>query len=97
MKREIKEYFLFMIFLTVLALGIQFLLPFPFGLIVAITIYALSPKITKIVMGKRLEKAGVYTMGNLPKTTIQKYCMACGLKCKDSTCNRCGSHRFTMR
>jgi hypothetical protein len=75
----------------VLSIGLQVLLPFPYGLIVAIGIFVALPQILGRVMKNKLKDLGFGIMGP-PK--IEKTCLVCGCKSKKAECPRCGSKQF---
>jgi hypothetical protein len=75
----------------VLSIGLQMLLPFPYGLIMAIGIFIALPQILGRIMKNKLKDLGFSTMGP-PKA--QKTCLVCGRKSNKAQCSRCGSKQF---
>jgi len=77
------------------SLATQILLPYPYGLFVALGIFLSFPFIMrKMAVSKYGGLGGKF--GGLENTKMIKTCMVCGSKAKGDHCNRCGSKSFKM-
>lgn len=96
MNKQLKNYYLFIIGLTIFSVGLQFILPFPFGFLLSLGFVIAMPIITRI-MAKRLHnKAGKF--GGLEEgSKISKTCMTCGKQTNITPCPRCGRNSFKYR
>ena len=70
------------------------LLPFPYGLGVALCIFILMPVIVRKLM---LKNGSLGRFGGMEETKMHKMCTVCGNKSKGRECSRCGSHQFRMK
>jgi hypothetical protein len=69
------------------ALTTQLLLPFPFGLIVAVSIFILFPLAYRRYVFKN---GSIFTI----KSKLKMMCITCGKKSNDRNCKRCGGNIF---
>lgn len=94
----VPGYSMYLIFLfgsLALAIGLQLLLPFPYGLGVALGLFIVFPLVARKVLAGRMANAGKF--GGLEMgSKFQKFCMVCGKKGKDRNCSRCGSSQFKV-
>lgn len=70
---------------------VQIVFPWPFGLMVALTIFIVAPLISSMIIKKKLGSFG-FTNTYIPK--MEKRCIACGKTTKKPVCPRCGSNQF---
>ena len=76
------------------SIGIQFLFPYPYGLIISLAIFIALPMITRKLMIKNNWQG---RFGGMQEVKMNKVCTVCGSKSKGRECFRCGSHQFRMR
>ena len=79
-----KNYYAWLGISLAISIGIQLILPYPYGLAVSLGFFLIFPFIYKKV------KLGALTMG----TGVSKRCGVCGAKSNERQCHRCGSHHF---
>lgn len=79
-----KNYYLWLFVSLAISIGIQLILPYPFGLIVSLGFFIVFPFIYKKM---RLQ-------GLMTGTGVSKRCGVCGARSNDRQCGRCGSHHF---
>lgn len=79
-----KNYYAWLGVSLAISIGIQMILPYPYGLAVSLGFFLVFPFIfKKIKLGGMMTGIGV-----------SKRCGVCGAKSNDRQCNRCGSHHF---
>ena len=72
-----------------ISIGLQMILPFPFGLIAAIAVFAVYPLVLR---NRAMRKMGNTGMGAGSFGQSFKYvCLACSNRFKGAICPRCGS------
>jgi len=95
-----KTYLLFLGASLAISIGLQMVLPFPYGLGAALAIFIVFPLfLRKRYMskmggygGKSGTGGGFFGMGNSGNSTTVSYvCLVCNNKHKGGTCPRCGS------
>ena len=89
-----KLYFVFLFGTLAISIGIQMILPFPYGLIISIAFFICLPMITKKLL---IKNGGLGRFGGVEEVKMNKVCTVCGSKSKGRECSRCGSHQFRMR
>lgn len=94
MKQIQSIYFGIVIGSLILSIGLQLILPFPFGLIVALAIFILLPAILNRIMKNKFGDIGFSQTG--PRK-MDKTCLRCGLKTNKAQCHRCGSQQFSYK
>ena len=89
-----KTYLIFLFGSLAVSIGLQMLLPFPFGLIAALAIFIVFPLFLRNRAIKRMGGMGSDTGGGgfFGQNQGVKYiCLACNNKYKGGMCPRCGS------
>ncbi len=95
-----KSYLLFLAASLVISIGLQMILPFPFGLVAALAIFIAFPLfLRKRYMnrmrgygGESERGGGFFGMNSQEGSGKVKYvCLVCNNKHKGGTCPRCGS------
>lgn len=98
MKNMIPGYKMFLVFLfgsLAVSIGLQLLLPFPYGIATALGLFILFPLVARKVLAGRMAGAGKF--GGLEfGSKLQKICAICGKKEKNRECGRCGSRQFKV-
>ena len=82
-----------------ISLALQMILPFPYGLILAISLFVIFPLFLRRRYMSRMrggygssDSGGFFGMGNPGGSRSVKYvCLVCNNKHKGGTCPRCGS------
>ncbi len=78
-----------------ISIGLQMVLPFPYGLGVALAIFIMFPLVLRKKMMGRMGGSGGFGggfFGSNQSTTIVKYvCLTCNNRFKGRECPRCGS------
>lgn len=80
-------------------MALQFYMPFPYGLIVAVSLFIALPLLIRVVFmnrasGGRSQSLGSGFFGLGPKPgagTVRYVCLVCSNKYKGGSCPRCGS------
>jgi hypothetical protein len=91
-----RMYLTFLLGSLALSIGLQLLLPFPYGIGVALGLFIVFPMVARKLLANRMYGAGRF--GGLEMgTKLEKLCMVCGKKEKNRECSRCGSHQFKVR
>jgi len=90
-----KTYLIFLFGSLAVSIGLQMLLPFPFGLIAALAIFIAFPLFLRNRALKRMGGMGTDSGaggGFFGQSQGVKYiCLACNNRFKGGTCPRCGS------
>jgi hypothetical protein len=89
-----KTYLIFLFGSLAVSIGLQMLLPFPFGLIAALAIFIVFPLFLRSRAIKRMGGMGsdAGSGGFFGQSQGVKYiCLACNNKYKGGMCPRCGS------
>ncbi|MCE2508052.1 MAG: hypothetical protein J4G04_01920 [Nitrosopumilaceae archaeon] len=94
-----KWYLIFLFGSLAVSIGIQMVLPFPYGLVVALALFIAFPLLIRRRYMNRMrgggsESAGggFFGLGSRQGTTGVKYvCLVCSNKFKGGSCPRCGS------
>ncbi len=90
-----KFYILILVVSLGVSLATQLILPYPYGLFVALSIFIMFPWLMKkMAISKYGGMAGKF--GGMENAKMIKTCMVCGSKAKGDHCNRCGSKSFKM-
>ena len=84
-----RQYYAWLLGSLAISIGIQIVLPYPYGLIASVGFFMVFPVIYKKMMLK-----GKLGMG-LEKG-FAKRCGVCNHKTSQGTCPRCGSRQFKM-
>ena len=85
-----KSYLLSIFVSLALSIGLQMLLPWPFGLIAALAVFALYPLILRRRALGRM--GGGMVGGTFGQGSGFRYvCLACNNRFKGAICSRCGS------
>lgn len=90
--KKFKLYYVSMVLGSLaFTLGIQFVLHFPYGLIVGLITFIALPSLLRKVLNRKFKDLGLM-IGDIPK--MQKECMSCGYKTNHVPCPRCGRNQF---
>lgn len=81
------------------SLALQFWLPFPIGLIVAVSLFIALPLLMRVIFTNRASGRGSQSMGGSffglgtkpSGATVNYVCLVCNNKYKGASCPRCGS------
>ena len=89
-----KTYLIFLFGSLAVSIGLQMLLPFPFGLIAALAIFIVFPLFLRSRAMKRM--GGMSSEGGAggffgQSQGVKYICLACNNKYKGGMCPRCGS------
>lgn len=79
-----KQYYGWLVASLAISIGIQLLLPYPYGLIVSLGFFIVFPIVYK--------KFKLQTL--VSQNGVFKRCGVCGARSNDRQCGRCGSHHF---
>ena len=82
--------------LVAISIGIQLILPFPFGLIVAIVLFIgiplyLQRQYMNKMGGQGSRMFDMFNQQPTDKVTVKYVCLVCNMKHKGGECPRCGS------
>jgi len=91
MEKIKQQYFIFLGCFLVLQLAVQFILPYPLGLGVAIGIMVIVPFISRKIF---LNKIGGSVFGSFGNTKMKMVCITCNLTTNKRECPRCGGKAF---
>lgn len=94
MNQQLKRYYIFLAGSICVSLGLQFLLPFPYGFIVALVICILLPYGIRYMYTRKMKNGAGRFGGVEMGSKITKICMACGKQSNGKICPRCGSKAF---
>ncbi len=96
-----KSYLIFLGASLAISIGLQMILPFPYGLMAALGLFIAFPMLLRRRYMNRMRGyggdsetrgGGFFGMGSLGGSTKVKYiCLVCSNKHKGGTCPRCGS------
>lgn len=93
---ELKQYYIILGLMVFVSIGMQLILPFPIGFIVALVFCILLPMIARHKITQKYGKAGHFG-GMEQGSKMSKICMACGKEGKGGTCSKCGSKMWKYR
>lgn len=85
---QIRQYYAYLFGSLAFSIGIQMVLPFPYGLIAALAGFMAFP----FLLRRYQQKTGGY----MERVKMAKTCTVCGKGTKGSQCPRCGSKQFKM-
>ena len=85
-----KTYLAYLFGSLAFSIGVQMLLPYPYGLIVAIGSFVVFPLLARRIMIK------TGRLGYPERAKMTKTCTVCHCNTKGDTCKRCGSRQFKM-
>ena len=91
----VKTYYVWIAILTTVALAVQFVIPFPYDMFVAIGFFIGMPVYFRYFVWNRHNKAGMF--GGLEDTKLHMYCITCGKRTNERQCSRCGGKQFKPR
>ncbi len=74
-----------------ISIGLQMILPFPFGLIAAIAVFAVYPLVLRNRAIQRMGNMGTASGGFGQVQGFKYVCLACSNRFKGAICPRCGS------
>lgn len=83
-----KSYLISIFVSLAISMGLQMILPYPYGLIAAIGVFALYPLILR---SRRLRMGGMGAGSLMQGQTFKYVCLACNNRFKGAICSRCGS------
>ena len=87
-----KSYILSIFVSLAISIGLQMILPFPFGLIAALALFTVYPLILRSRAMRKMGGAGSVGGGFFGQGQSFKYiCLACSNRFKGAICPRCGS------
>ncbi len=95
-----KSYILFLAASLVISIGLQMILPFPYGLMVALGLFIAFPMLLRRRYMNRMRGyggdsetsgGGFFGLGSGGSTRVSYICLVCNNKHKGGTCPRCGS------
>lgn len=76
------------------SIGIQLVLPWPYGLAVSLGLFIIFPLIYKrIIISKNL---GLGRFGGMEGAKFGMKCTVCGKKTRERNCPRCGGNSFGL-
>lgn len=81
-----RQYYLWLFGSLAISIGLQLLLPYPYGFIAALGVFIMIP------LFQRYKVRGVFKL----ERGFTKRCGVCGAKSSDRQCGRCGSRQFRM-
>ena len=79
-----KQYYVWLIISMAISIGIQLILPYPYGVITALGFFVAFP-----IIYKKLRLDGIMA-GN----GVAKRCGVCGARSSGRQCGKCGSSQF---
>lgn len=94
MMQSMKSYYVAIFASLAISIGIQMVLPFPYGMITAIGIFMAWPIIIRYGM---MSKYVSNKYSFMPKFKFEKHCISCGMKSSRDECSRCGSKSFNYK
>lgn len=89
-----KAYLISIFVSLAISIGLQMILPYPYGLIAAIAVFALYPLILRGRMMGRMGGMGGMGMGGnsfMQGQGFKYVCLACNNRFRGAICSRCGS------
>lgn len=92
-----KNYLIFLFASLAVSIGLQMLLPFPYGLIAALAIFIMLPLFIRRRYMSRMKGYGGDTGGggffgmNEGGGSVKYVCLTCNHRFKGASCPRCGS------
>ena len=94
-----KKYIIIIAASIAISIGIQMILPFPYGLIVVVALFILFPLVMRKMQmsrmggygGQRSSGGGFFGMGSSEGSSVRYVCLVCNNKHKGGSCPRCGS------
>jgi len=88
-------YLIFLFASLAISIGLQMVLPFPFGLVIALGIFIAFPLVLRKKMMGRMGGSGGLGGGffgaNSDTPTVKYVCLTCNNRFKGRVCPRCGS------
>jgi hypothetical protein len=91
---ELKKYYLYLLSTIGIALVIQAVLPFPFGMVFSLGFMVMLPAVVKILMTRNGRMKGAGMFGGMEDRHLRFLCQVCGTQTKQRQCPRCGSRQF---
>lgn len=94
---QYKTYLVFLFASLAISIGLQLLIPFPYGLIAALSIFVIFPLLLrKRYMGRMGgygsgSGGGFFGMGSQGSGGVRYVCLVCNNRHKGGSCPRCGS------
>jgi hypothetical protein len=90
-----RMYLIFLFASLAISIGLQMVLPFPFGLVIALGIFIAFPLVLRKKMMGRMGGSGGFGGGffgtNQSTPTVKYVCLTCNNRFKGRECPRCGS------
>jgi len=90
-----RMYLIFLFASLAISIGLQMVLPFPWGLGVALAIFIAFPLVLRRKMMGRMRGSGDFGgggfFGGSSSTSVKYVCLTCSNKFKGRECPRCGS------
>jgi len=92
-----KTYLIFLFASLAVSIGLQMILPFPYGLVAAMAIFIVLPMLLRKRYSSRMKGDGDSGTGggffgmNSGGTGVRYMCLVCSNKHKGGVCPRCGS------
>ncbi|MDE1862327.1 MAG: hypothetical protein KGI33_05375 [Thaumarchaeota archaeon] len=86
-----KSYLVSIFVSLAISIGLQMLLPWPFGLIAALAVFALYPLILRNRAMRRMGGMGMGAGSFGQGSGFRYVCLACNNRFKGAICSRCGS------
>ncbi|MDE1830531.1 MAG: hypothetical protein KGI25_09430 [Thaumarchaeota archaeon] len=86
-----KSYLVSILVSLAISMGLQMILPYPFGLIAAIAVFALYPLILRNRTLSKMSGMGSGSGSFMQGQSLKYVCLACNNRFKGAMCSRCGS------
>ena len=95
-----KGYLIFLFASLAISIGLQIILPFPYGLVIALALFIAFPMFMRRRYMSRMRGygsgrvpalGGFFGMGQGGGTGVRYVCLACNHKHRGGSCPRCGS------
>jgi uncharacterized paraquat-inducible protein A len=96
MNLNYKNYIFILGFSLAVSIGIQLILPHPFGIFTALGIFLAFPFLLRKMSAAKFGTSFTNKFGNYSaqEAKLSKTCMTCGKQTSNRTCGRCGSRSF---
>lgn len=95
-----KTYLIFLFVSLAISIGLQMVLPFPYGLVAVLALFIAFPLLLRKQYMRRMRGygdsgssrgGGFFGMGSSGGSSVRYVCLVCNNKHKGGSCPRCGS------